>query len=118
MLYGDAQKSPAPPEELIKHAELFLENGEFSDALNFYFEADSEDGVRKVISVAISNGDFFFYHRGNELMGWEMERNDLVSLAENAKAAGKFVFAKDAYLEAGEDKKADEIEKSMKELPE
>ena len=111
ILYGDAQKSPASPSELIKYAELFLENGEFSDALNFYYEAGSEDGVRKVLSVAVSNGDFFFYHRANELMGWEMERNDLITLAENAKTAGKLVFARNAYLEAGEDKKAEEIEK-------
>ncbi len=111
VLYGDAKKSPESPSELIKYAELFLESGELSDALNFYYEAGSEDGVRKVLKDAISNGDFFFYHRGNELMGWEMERNDLINLAENAKAAGKLVFARDAYIEAGEEKKAEEIEK-------
>lgn len=112
LLYGDARRDPAPPEELLRYAERYMEEEGYADALNFYYVAGSDDGVRKVLSAAVSTGDFFLYRRGCEMMGWETDRDDLINLAENAKASGKLAFARDAYLQAGDDKKAGEIDKS------
>lgn len=113
LLYGDAKRDPAQSDELLKYAERYMEEGGFADALNFYIAADSDDGVRKILSVATSNGDFFLYRRGCELMGMEMDREDLINLAQNAAASGKLVFARDAYLEAGDEKSAGDVEKLM-----
>ncbi|MBN1573069.1 MAG: hypothetical protein JW984_07735 [Deltaproteobacteria bacterium] len=113
LLYGDARRGPAQPEELLKYAERYMEEGGLADALNFYDAAGSDDGIRKIISAAVSSGDFFLYRRGCALLGSGMDRGELTNLAQNAKASGKLVFARDAYREAGDDKSAGEVEKLM-----
>ncbi len=117
LLYGDARRDPAKPEELLKYAESFMEEGAFADALNFYVEAGADDGVKKLLAEAVSSGDYFLYRRGCELLGKEMDRGDLMSLAQNAKASGKLVFARDSYLGAGEDRLAGDVEKLMEGQP-
>lgn len=113
LLYGDARRGPAQPEELLKYAERYMEEGGFADALNFYSAAGSDNGIRRIISEAVTSGDLFLYRRGYALLGSGMDRGELITLAQNAKASGKLVFARDAYLEAGDEKSAGEVEKLM-----
>ncbi|MEJ2068585.1 MAG: hypothetical protein P8Y09_11730, partial [Deltaproteobacteria bacterium] len=78
LLYGDSRRDPAPTDELLRYAERYMEDEGYSDALNFYFAAGSEDGVKNILSTAVSTGDFFLYRRACEMMGWETNRDDLM----------------------------------------
>ncbi len=86
----------ASPEELSAWGRTYLEEGRFSDALEFFAAARDMDGLGKIARGAIDEGDAFFL--------WEVQRSapDLVStadwknLARRAEALGKHAFAERA----------------------
>jgi hypothetical protein len=92
ILWGEG----ADPQEQIRTGDAFFGAHRFTEALNFYDRAGSEEGIRKVMTAAVEGGDWFVFKRTRELLD-EPLTEELRALADNAVKAGKFLFALRAF---------------------
>ena len=94
------------PAELDRHGDAFFEAGRASVATMFYERARTPDRVKKVLDLAVRDGDAF-------LLDWVARvAPDVATPAacekcgDAALSQGKLAFAKQAFDRAGADGKA------------
>jgi hypothetical protein len=96
----------ASPERLSQAGREFYGLGLLTDALTFFARAKDEEGLRDVAQDAVAGGDLFLYRLAKRGLGEAPDEAELLELAENGLAAGKLVYAGDAFEEAGAHDKA------------
>ncbi len=104
LLFGNTS-----PSDLVGVAEAYLSEGRISDALAFFVRAENEAGIAKILEGAVADGDTFLLEQVR-LAGREVPADAWKRTAENAKAAGKIMFAIKAFRAAGDDAAADALE--------
>jgi hypothetical protein len=113
LLYGDSNHNPASPDRLVAYGELYEEEGRIHDALEFYWRAGFTEGLERIEKSALAEGDFFLYRQAMGYLGREILKEDLAAVMKNAQHKGKLSFALMAAREAGDEKAAALIEKTI-----
>lgn len=95
------------PKEQVKWGDYHFEKGQFSDAIKFYKEAKYNEGLEKVLKVAVNEGDVFL---AKEIFKINKSMNvPWKELAANAEKSGKYQNAIKAYELAGDVESANKI---------
>ena len=98
---------------LVRHGNTFFEMELYNDAIDFFEKAGYEEGLKKIKELAIESGDLFLYRRCCRALNTGEEKGEMKELAENAKEAGKLMFASQAYSALGEKEKAEALKKIL-----
>ncbi len=96
----------SPPERFVAIGGEFFSLGLLTDALEFYALGGYEEGLREVLAEAVDQGDLFVYRLAKKALGEAADEEELTRLAQNGVKAGKLVYAKAAFEEAGAHDKA------------
>lgn len=72
------------------------------DALEFYHRAGHEEGVASLRAAAVEQGNFFLCLRCADLSRRPADQEEVLRLAANAEARGRFTYALRAYRHAGD----------------
>lgn len=95
-------------EDANRHAELFLRAGKPAISLMFLERSKDERLLREVARFAAESGDAFLLHGVNKIRAETVDVQQWRDAAARARAAGKLLFARDCYEQAGEAEKAAE----------
>lgn len=98
ILYG----KDTPPETLIEYGRLYLEEGRWNDAVEFFGRAHYKEGLFELKELALREGDYFLMSQVSEFLGEELEAEEWKRLGHRALEAGKFHFAQKAFGQAGD----------------
>jgi hypothetical protein len=96
------------PEDANRHAELFLRAGKPAISLMFLERSKDERLLREVAQHAADAGDAFLLHGVNKIRPETVGLQQWRDAAARARSAGKLLFARDCYEQAGEADKAAE----------
>jgi hypothetical protein len=96
-------------EDANRYADLFLQAGKPAIALMFLERSKDEVRLRKLAADAASAGDAFLLHGVNRIRPETVDVQQWRDAAGRARAAGKLLFARDCYEQAGEADKAVEV---------
>ena len=103
-------KPDAQPAALIKQGEEFFAAGWYKDAVDFFAQAESAEGLAKVRQVAIDEGDVFLLKLIQRVLDEEAPEEEWRMLAERALGLGKLQFAREGFRLAGDRKGLDRVE--------
>jgi len=103
------------PEKLVALGEIHLEQGRFYDAAQFFLKASNKEGLARVRSVAIEEGDAFLY---SVTLGKKDGKEDTRAWEELGKRAmelKKYAYAVRAFEKAGNGTLRNKAEEALKE---
>ena len=80
----------------------YLEAGRFHDAVAFYTKAGYQQGLARVIEMAVEAGDFQLLEEAAGGMGEELHQ-EIQRLARRAEQLGRWCDAQRAYAYLGDD---------------
>lgn len=109
MLYIDK----TDPKTLKEFGDLFFNEGNFSDALDFYFKADNSDGMQKIKNTASENGDAMLFQRAAKALKIELKSKDWEAVGQSAISLKKYSFARYALEAAGNNELLTTLQKTM-----
>jgi len=91
-----------------RYADLFLRAGKPAIALMFLERSKDETRLRDVVKSAAAAGDAFLLHGVNRIRPATVDVQHWRDAADHARSAGKLLFARDCYEQAGDAEKAAE----------
>ena len=97
------------PEEATRHAGLFLRAGKPAITLMFLERSRDEAVLRDVAKHAAEIGDAFLLSGVNRIRPGTVDDQQWRDAAARARSAGKLLFARDCYEQAGDAGKAAEV---------
>lgn len=112
LLYVDK----ASPATLQNHGDSFLEEGLFSDALDFYQQAGFERGLQKIKDIAMEKGDVMLFQQAAKVLHLELKSSDWESIGQKALEAKKYYFARHAFKKANHEEMLNYIKKILQEV--
>lgn len=89
-----------------RYAEMFLGAGKPAISLMFLERSKDEPLLRKVAKTASESGDAFLLHGVNKIRPDTVDVQQWRDAAGRARSAGKLLFARDCYEQAGEAEQA------------
>ena len=92
-----------------RYADLFLQAGKPAIALMFLERSKDEKRLRDVAKTAADAGDAFLLHGVNRIRPATVEAQQWRDAAGRARSAGKLLFARDCYEQAGDAEHAAEV---------
>ena len=98
ILYGKA----TPAAVLQEYGELYLREGKPNDAVQFFEQAGYAEGLRRICTMAIAEGDFFLFSRAKEFLHEDASPEEWRKLGSNAMEKGKFRFALTCFEKIGD----------------
>ena len=99
--------------ELVKFGERYMQDGRFSDSIDFYQKAEHVEGLNQLSELCKAEGDYFLYQRLTKILERSPSNEEWMQLGDNALAQGKFLFARSAYQQADSSAKVTEVEKLL-----
>lgn len=81
---------------LKNYGDMFLEEGNISDAIDFYQKADYNEGLQKVKQIAIDSGEVMIYQRAAKALHMEPKPEDWETIGKKAIDFKKYFFARHA----------------------
>jgi hypothetical protein len=105
-LTADPQLSAA---DATRYAEQFLRAGKPAISLMFLERSKDERLLREVAKTAADAGDAFLLHNVNKIRPDTVDVQQWRDAAARARAAGKLLFARECYEQAGEPERAAEV---------
>jgi len=88
------------PEVLKNYGDLFFNESNYSDALDFYSKANFIEGSQKIKDVALDSGDVMLYQRAAKVLNLELKPSDWENIGQKARALKKYFFARHALEKA------------------
>ncbi|RLA79070.1 MAG: hypothetical protein DRG33_04605 [Deltaproteobacteria bacterium] len=98
ILYG----KDTPPEVLVEYGHLYLEEGRWNDAVEFFGRAKYREGLMQLKEIALREGDFFLLYQIGEFLGEEFPPEVWKELGHRAMEVGKYHFARKAFGQAAD----------------
>jgi tetratricopeptide (TPR) repeat protein len=92
---------------LLQWGEQYEQAGLIFDALDFYEKAKAQEQLHRLLEIAGREGNAFLLARASRALGREPSREEWISLAKSAEAAGKYAFAAEAYRKAEDEEQAE-----------
>ncbi len=105
VLWGDE----TPREALIAYGDHFVESEFVHDALSFYMRADHEPGIRKIMDIAVAEGEVFILQRIERSHRIEIPVDTWRRAAESAERTGKLRYALVGFERAGDEERSSSI---------
>lgn len=91
----------ASVETLLRWGSTFEESALFHDAVDFYQKAGAHEPLKRLLDLAMEEGDLFLFKRVCKALGVEPDVGQWRQLGERAKLHGKLLFAAEAFGHAG-----------------
>jgi tetratricopeptide (TPR) repeat protein len=101
------------PEELKEFGDLFLQEEQWNDAVDFYEKADCREGLEAVGKLSKDAGDFFTFQRIVEILKREVPSEEWEALGDSAQELGRLKDAMKAYQMAQNDIKLEGVKKKI-----
>ncbi|MGD0022435.1 MAG: hypothetical protein ABSC54_09045 [Smithellaceae bacterium] len=101
------------PEVLRNYGNLFLEEGNISDALDFYEKAKHQEGMQKIKGMAHDGGDVMLFQRAAKALNLELNKTAWESIGQKAVTLKKYSFAQYALEKAGNQETLNSLKKIM-----
>jgi len=101
------------PETFKKYGDLFFADGNFSDALDFYFKANFTEGLQKIKYAAIDSGDVMLFLQTARALNMELKTADWEIIGRNALGLKKYFFARHALEKANNEEALSSLAKIM-----
>jgi len=101
------------PEVLLNYGNLFLEEGNISDALDFYEKAKHHEGMQKIKETAFDTGDVMLFQHAAKALNMELTEIDWENIGQKAISLKKYSFAKHALEKAGNHEALNSLKKIM-----
>ena len=105
---GKADKS-----ELVKLGERYLQEDQFSDAIDFFEKAEHLEGLMQLKEQCVARGDYFLCQRLAKILEESPPPEEWIQLGDNAFNLGKLLFARSAYQQAENPEKVAQVEKLL-----
>ncbi len=109
LLYKDG----ADPAALIQQGEQFFAAGWYKDAVDFFGKAGFSEGLERVRTKALDEGDAFLLLLSLRALEIDAEADEWRQLADRALGLGKLQFAREGYRQAGDRKGLDKVDKLL-----
>ena len=107
-------KKDADPATLRGYAEDYFAAESYDYAFEFYDRLQDRDGVTRIKCVAIKNGNGALLMRVADSRSGVVERAEWLEAAENALRLGRRAYAAQAFFQAGQ---TDRVEELRAQLP-
>ena len=101
------------PHLLQNYGDMFLEEGFFSDALDFYQKANDNSGMQKIKDIAINSGDVMLFQQAAKALHLELKPSDWESIGQKAIELKKFSFARHALEKTNNEEMLNSLKKIM-----
>ncbi len=101
------------PETLMNYGDLCLQEGSYTDALDFYAGARHKEGIEKISQYALSNGDAFLFQQALRALGSQPQDTEWEILAQKAIQLKKFSFARQALEKITDAQRAGGIKQAI-----
>jgi hypothetical protein len=98
---------------LQNYGDMFLEDGNISDALDFYQKAQYSEGLQKIKMMAVDIGDVMIYQRAAKALHIEPKPEDWETIGKKAIDLKKYFFARHALDKANNEDLLDSLKKIM-----
>ena len=92
-----------PAREKAAIGDAFFDRGRYQEAIDAYLLAGSEDGARRILELAIDQGDAFLLGQADPLLPGGATVDHWRALGDSAERAGKMRFAMVAFEHSGDD---------------
>ena len=102
-----------PVEDIVAAAAELAKAERYSDALDLYEKAQNLEGVRSISEKAFSDGDVGIWMKARRILKEPISPEEWAKLAEVALSAEKPHFALFAYKRAGDEAKAEELQRTL-----
>jgi hypothetical protein len=99
-------------DSLVAQGNFCLEKGAINDALEFFEKAQFEEGLRKIRSIGLDEGDVFIFRKVNKILKISDSREDLNRIGERALKLGKIRYAIMAFEATGNKEMVEEVKRS------
>jgi len=109
LLYGKENR----PAELSKYGYKYMEAGWLSDAVDFFKKARDKEGLGKIETISIEEGDVFLFRKATRAAGSTPDKQQWKTIGDNARKLEKLQFAREAYRMAGDLKAMDQIDEMI-----
>ncbi len=111
ILYGVKKLSAGESKKLVGDLET---EGWISDALDFMGHAHDHEGLKRLRSRAVEEGNSFLFFKISRLLGeTEAPRTELAACASKAEALGKIRYAIKAYEKLGDESKVEALKATI-----
>jgi hypothetical protein len=101
------------PSTLQNYGDMFLEEGGFSDALDFYQKANDNSGMQKIKDIAFNSGDVMLFQQAARALHMELKPSDWESIGQKAIEFKKFTFARHALEKINNEEMLNSLKKIM-----
>ena len=99
------------PNVLQNYGDMFLEEGFFPDALDFYQKANYNSGMQKIKDIAFDQGDVMLFQQAAKALHLELKTADWESIGQKAIDLKKYFFAKHALEKANNEEMLNSLKK-------
>ena len=97
------------PDDANRYADLFIAAGKPTIALMFLERSKDASRLDKVKKDAVTAGDAFLLNHVNRLRPGSIDGAEWREAASRAKSDGKLLFARECYLQAGDEQLATQV---------
>lgn len=101
------------PEELNRHGDAFLDAGRPNVAVMFYDRTGAPDRVKRVVDLAVREGDTFLLDWAARVRADSVSADDWRRCGQEAMNRRRLSFAVRAFARAGDDAKATEAREAL-----
>jgi tetratricopeptide (TPR) repeat protein len=101
------------PSALQNYGDMFLEEGFFPDALDFYQKANYNNGIQKIKDIAFDRGDVMLFQQAARALHLELKSSDWESIGQKAIDLKKYLFAKHALEKTNNEEMLNSLKKIM-----
>ncbi|PKN06337.1 MAG: hypothetical protein CVU72_05000 [Deltaproteobacteria bacterium HGW-Deltaproteobacteria-7] len=99
------------PGTLQNYGDLYLEEGQLSDALDFYLKANNNDGLQKIKEAALNSGDAMLFSQAAKALNMELKPDDWEAIGKKAIEFKKYFFAQHALEKANNEELLSSLKK-------
>ncbi|MDP6505609.1 MAG: hypothetical protein QF886_18455 [Planctomycetota bacterium] len=100
-------------QDLSSYGHAYRDEGQLSDALEFYIQAEDMSGIDNIKADAIKHGDSFLLRRILRFDPDSVSANEWGELGHNARTSEKYRDALEAFTQAGDERKRKEVLKEL-----
>ena len=100
-------------ETLVDYGNRLLAAQRINDALDFYEKAEYEDGIKKILTMSLNDGDAFIFARVVKILKNRVSAEGWNRVGDNAAERGKYHFALRAYKNSGNQEGVHKIEQIL-----
>lgn len=98
---------------LQNYGDLFLQEGNLSDALDFYQKARHNEGIQKIRDIGLKTGDTMIFQHAAKALNIELTPADWTSVGQRALELKKYFFAGQAFEKADNQELLTSLKKIM-----